>query len=166
MLSNDILAIDYCRPTGTICMCRATTEGLFFFVYSCLFSYLHVALPFDDFMMGVLRALNVAPSQLHINTCASLQTFQLICDMFLLCPTPSTFLHYYTSHPTDPVSWLSLIIRSDNILFAPFTSLYKNFKGKFFKIFIEPDGRELLFDECSQSKFSLYWTKFPTRFKQ
>ena len=71
-VADDILAIDYCRLTDTICMGRASSDGLFFFVYSGLFSDLHVALPFDDFTMGVLWALNVAPSQLHPNKWASL----------------------------------------------------------------------------------------------
>jgi len=48
-----------------------------------------------------------------------LQAFRLMCDMLRLCPTHFTFLHYYTSHPSDPVSWFSLINRSGNILFAP-----------------------------------------------
>ena len=53
--------------------------------------------------------LNPKAPKNHPNTWASLKTFQLICDMFCLCPTPSNFLHYYTSHSIDPVSWLSLI---------------------------------------------------------
>jgi len=61
--ANDgILVVDYCRPTDTICMGRSPSKGPFFFIYSCLFSDLHVALPCDDFMTGVLQTLNVAPS--------------------------------------------------------------------------------------------------------
>ena len=52
--ANDILAIGYCRPTDTICMGQASSEGPFFFVYFCPFLDLHIALPFDDFTMGVL----------------------------------------------------------------------------------------------------------------
>ena len=163
---EDILAIDYCRPTNTIFMGRASSKGPFFFVYSCLLSDLHLALRFDDFTMGVLQSLNVAPSQLHPNTWASLQIFWLICDKFGLRTSPSTFLHYYTSHLADHISWLSLASRSGNILFAPLTSSYKNFKGKFFKKLIEPKGRELSFYELGQSKFPLYWTRTPTRFKK
>ena len=37
-------------------------------VYACMFMKLHVRLPFDDFTMGVLRKLNVAPTQLHPNS--------------------------------------------------------------------------------------------------
>jgi len=89
-----------------------------------------------------------------------------MCDMLRLLPTSSTFLYYYTLHPSDPVSWLSLISQPGNILFAPFTSSYKNFKGNFFKIFIEPEGRGLFSYELGRSKFPLYWTKTPARFKQ
>jgi len=37
-------------------------------MYTCLFSDLHVSQPFDKFTMGVLRTLNVAPTQIHPNT--------------------------------------------------------------------------------------------------
>lgn len=86
--------------------------------------------------------------------------------MFHFHPSPSPFLLYYTSHPVDPINWLSFASRSGNTLFAPFTSSYTNFIGKFFKNFIEPEGRELSFDKLGQSKFPLYWTKTATRFKQ
>jgi len=70
--AQDILVIDFCRSTDTICMGRSTSGGPFFFIYSSLFYDLHVALSFDHFTMGVLQALNFAPSQLHPNTWASL----------------------------------------------------------------------------------------------
>ena len=153
--SNSILVINYCRLTDIIYMGRSSSNGLFLFIYLFLHVFnLHVTLPFDNFTMCVLQTLNIAPSQLHPNTWASLQAFRLMCDMLCLRPTSSTFLHYYTSHSSDQVSWLSLIIRLGNILFSPFTSLYKNFKDKIFKIFIEPEGRALFY-ELGRSKFSL-----------
>ena len=143
---DGILAVEHCRPTDTICMGRSSSEGHFFFLYSCLFSDLHISLLFDDFTMDVLQALNMAPSQLYPNTWACLQTFRLICDAFHLFPTLATFLSYYTSHPAESVSWHSLISRSGNILFNAFTTSYKNFKVKFFKVFIEPEGTKYFFD--------------------
>ena len=151
--ANDgILAVDYYRSTDTICMGWSPSKGFFFFVYYYLFFYLHVAFPFDDFTMGVFQTLNVAPSQLHPNTWVSLRTFRLICDVFCLSPTPSTFLSYYTSHLIELVS--------------PFTTSHKNFKGKFFKFFVEPEGMRFIFDEVGWSRFSLYWTRNPTQFKE
>jgi len=89
-------------PTETICLGRSPTESPFFYMFSCLFSDLHVSLPFDNFTMGVFKALNVAPTQLHPNTWTSIQAFRQICDVLRLHPTPSCFLSYYTS------TWSSL----------------------------------------------------------
>jgi len=102
-------------------------------VFSCLFLDLHVSLPFANFMIGVLKALNVNPTQLHPNTWASIQAFRLICDVPRLHPTPSCFLSYYASHPAEPVLWHSLISQSDNVLFNSYTTLYKKLKKYFSK---------------------------------
>ena len=59
--------VESCLSTETICLGRSLTESPFFYMYSCLFSDLHISLPFDNFMMGVLKALNVAPTQLHLD---------------------------------------------------------------------------------------------------
>jgi len=40
---------------------KGASEG-FFYMYMCHFSQLYVRLPFDDFTIGVLRLLNVAPT--------------------------------------------------------------------------------------------------------
>jgi len=90
--------------------------------------------------MGVLRTLNMAPTQLHPNSWASLQAFRLLVEMFFLNPSPHVFLHYYSSHPFDPVKWSSLISKLGVILFSPFASCYKYFKDEFFKVSIEPVG--------------------------
>ncbi|CAJ1965480.1 unnamed protein product, partial [Sphenostylis stenocarpa] len=47
---------------------------------SCLLSDIHVHLPFDEFMMGILRVLNITPTQLHPNNWAALQAFYLLCE--------------------------------------------------------------------------------------
>jgi len=44
------------------------------------------------------------------------------------------------------VSWLSLSSRPGNVRFAVFTTSYKNFKEKYFKIFMELDDRDYLYD--------------------
>ena len=104
-VSVDAIGIESCEMTDVVCSARSPTERPFIYMYSCLLSDLHVSLPFDNFMVGVLRALNVAPTQLHPNTWASIQAFRLICDVFRLSPTPSSFLSYYASYPVEPVSW-------------------------------------------------------------
>ena len=51
-----------CEPAKSVCFGRSGTSPPFFYMYTCLFSDLHVSLPFDKFTMGVLQALNVAPT--------------------------------------------------------------------------------------------------------
>jgi len=75
----------------------------FFFMYSVLLTSLHVRFPFDEFSVGVLRILNVAPSQLHPNAWAALQAFKLVCRVLGLKPSPSVFFHYYSTRPKEPV---------------------------------------------------------------
>lgn len=49
--------------------------------------YVHISshsFPFDEFTMGFLRVLNVAPTQLHPNSRASLQDFYLLFELVKL----------------------------------------------------------------------------------
>jgi len=118
---------------------------IFFFVYVCLFNELHVTIPFNEFTMGVLRILNIAPTQLHPNSWAAFQAFRAICDAFRLMSSPNLFFFYYNSRLTTLVSWLSLTSRLGSIRFAPFTSSYKHFNERYFKNFVETDAKTIIF---------------------
>jgi len=65
---RDIIAPE--RVTVVECTCHGREGAVeeFFYMYMCHFSQLHICLPFDEFTMGVLRLLNVAPTQLHPNS--------------------------------------------------------------------------------------------------
>ena len=80
-----------------------------------------------------------------------------------LFPSPKAFLYYYSYRPGKRPSWLSLISESRICFLKPFTSSYKNFKGGFFKILIEEDGRKYFFDGDAP-KFPFYWTSQPLKF--
>ncbi|XP_068500122.1 uncharacterized protein [Phaseolus vulgaris] len=94
---------------------------------------------------------------------ATMQAFSILCKLLSLSPSPSAFLYYYSSRPGKRPGWLSLISKSNVCFLKPFTSSYKDFKGSFFKILIEPIGREYFFNGNSP-KFPLYWTKDPVKF--
>jgi len=104
-------------------------------------------------MMGVLWILNVAPRQLHPNSWVALQVFRLLCWIFKLQPTPESFLYYYNTHPSTPVSWLSLSSWPENIRFIACTTSYKFFKEKYFKVFVEPDDQDLFYNENGRPSF-------------
>jgi len=50
-----------CSVSDHVCYGREEGESDYFFMYSTFFTDVHVRLPFDEFTMGVLLILNVAP---------------------------------------------------------------------------------------------------------
>ena len=78
---DGLLSLRRCREYETICLGRGREPKDFFYFYSCLISDIHVRFPFDDFTMEVLRVLNVAPTQLHLNSWVALRAFWLLFDV-------------------------------------------------------------------------------------
>ena len=157
------LFAERCSPVDNVCHGREGHDHDFFYIYPCMFTDSIVRLPFDEFTMGVLRALNVAPTQLHPNSWASLQAFRLLAEMFRLRLSPHVFLSFYSTRPSSPVKWVSLISQSHNVLFTPFFSSYKYFKDSFFEIIITPASRHHFFNG-DNAKFPLYWTRDPVHY--
>lgn len=91
------LSIDRCWAIDNVCHRREGDKTNFFLMYACLFTDSHVRIPFDEFTMGILRTPNVAPTQLHPNSWASLRVFHILAEMFRLKPSPYVFLHFYNS---------------------------------------------------------------------
>jgi len=160
---NDIISFRRVGNVDNICHGREGDSYEFFYFSACFFRDLHIRLPLNDFQMGVLNFLNIAPTQLHPNGWASMQAFSILCKLLSLSPSPTSFLYYYSSRPSKRPGWLSLISKPDIFFLKPFTSSYKDFKGGFFKILIEAEGREYFFNGDSP-KFPLYWTKDPLKF--
>jgi len=78
-----VVSIERVSGVETVCHEHEGLEDDFFYMYACMFMKLHVRLSFDEFTIGVLRMLNVAPTQLHLNNWGSLQAFSLICKVFV-----------------------------------------------------------------------------------
>jgi len=126
------VAIERVSSVEVVCHGREGLEGDFFYIYACMFTKLHVRLPLDEFMMGVLRLLNVTPTQLHPNSWGSLQAFRLICRALYFSPTPESFLYFYVTRLRDSRSWVSLVGRPRISLLDSFTQSFKKFKDGFF----------------------------------
>ncbi|KOM37614.1 hypothetical protein LR48_Vigan03g099600 [Vigna angularis] len=97
-----------CHMTQRVCHDRGNYPTDFFYVYATMFKDLKVLLPFSDFQMGVMRTLNVAPTQLHPNGWAFIQAFSAICSGLALKPTPATFLYFFHVQPHQSKPWVSL----------------------------------------------------------
>jgi len=158
-----MVAIERVSAVEAVCHGREGLEGDFFYMYACMFTKLHVRLPLDEFTMGILRLLNVAPTQLHPNSWGSLQAFRLICKALYLTPTPESFLYFYVTRPRDPLSWVSLVGRAKISLLDGFTQLFKKFKDGFFRVRVLPAGRRVYYDDEGRPIFPFYWTSAPAR---
>ena len=86
-------------------------------------------------------------------------------DLFMICSSWGHPLNPYNSCLSHLVGWLSLSSHMGSILFSPFTSLYKKFKGRYFRLFVESDDKPYFYDAEGKPKFLFYWTQSPTRYK-
>ncbi|QCD89899.1 hypothetical protein DEO72_LG4g851 [Vigna unguiculata] len=143
-VSGDIVSLERVSAIDRVCHGQEGAAEKFFYMYMCHFSQLHIRLPFDDFTMGVLRALNVAPTQLHPNSWAYLQAFCILCESLYLEPSPYAFLYFYDTRPRRPATWLSLISRPSISRLDAFFQSFKHFKDGYFKVVVKEGGVEEL----------------------
>ncbi|KOM52078.1 hypothetical protein LR48_Vigan09g073700 [Vigna angularis] len=148
-----------CQMTERVCHGRGRYPNDFFYVYATMFKDLKVLLPFSDFQMGVLRTLNVAPTQLHPNGWAFMQVFSPICSSLALRPTPAAFLYFFHVQPHSSKSWVSLRTIGDRHLLTFFNSSYKDFKGHFFKVVPLEAGYQMLTRGWRSASTSTYLPK-------
>jgi len=132
-------------------------------MYAKVFKDSCLQLPFDEFSIGVLRVLNVAPTQLHPNSWVYLRGFRKLCLGLGLTATPALFLHHYCTRPGKKVGWLSLVNQNKNRLLASYTSSYKHFKETFFRVIVKGEGCRYVYDD-GMPKFPLYWTRELVKF--
>ncbi|QCE04051.1 hypothetical protein DEO72_LG8g2084 [Vigna unguiculata] len=106
-VSGDIVSLERVSVVDRVCHGQEGATEKFFYMYMCHFSQLHVRLPLDDFTMGVLRALNVAPTQLHPNSWAYLQAFRILYGYFKVVVKEGGKSHFLNADGSAkfPFSW-------------------------------------------------------------
>nr|KYP66462.1 hypothetical protein KK1_012756 [Cajanus cajan] len=78
-------------------------------MYRCFFRDLGVCLPFTQFECDFLNFVNVAPCQLHPNSCGFLRAFQVLCSALGVGVSLPIFLHFYQLKlGKTPLGWVSL----------------------------------------------------------
>ena len=96
-VSGDVVSLERVSAIDRVCHRQEEATEKFFYMYMCHFSQLHVRLPLDDFTMGVLRALNVAPTHCTrivgltckpFASCANLYTWSLLLTFSCTSMTP------------------------------------------------------------------------------
>ncbi|RDX99481.1 hypothetical protein CR513_17465, partial [Mucuna pruriens] len=104
--------------------------GPFFYLYDTLPFNLGIWLPFTEFELAVLRALNISLTQLHPNSWAIVREAQ-------------------------KVGWLSLSNQPRQKLLKPFHKSYKFFKDWFFRVCPKEIGPNLLSDSFGDPFFPM-----------
>jgi len=165
VVSRDIVSLERVSAIDRVCHGQEGATEKFFYMYMCHFSQLHVRLPLDDFAMGVLCALNVAPTQLHPNSWTYLQAFRILCQSLYLEPSPYAFLYFYDTRPRRPTTWLSLISRPSISRLDAFSQSFKHFKDKYFKVVVKEEGKPYFLNADGSTKFLFSWTGTPSRYK-
>ncbi|RDX92924.1 hypothetical protein CR513_24881, partial [Mucuna pruriens] len=155
------VTVTACRSGEAVCMNSAEVSKSFFYLYDTLHSKLGIKLPFTHFERSVLRALNVAPTQLHPNSWAFVRAFELLCEDLGKVPTLGVFFWFFTPCKTDRVGWTSLSNRPKRALLRPFLESYKAFKDRFFRVAPSDSNSRLLIDRDGRQYFPLQWTRQP-----
>jgi len=137
-MSPDIVSLKRVSVIYNVCHSREQYNEELFYMYMCHFVQLHIRLPFDNFTMGVLRLLNVAPTQLHPNSYGYLHVFRLLCRSLYIRSSRECFLYFYNTHPKDPITWLSLVSRPGINILDAYSQSFKRFKYDFFRVVVKP----------------------------
>jgi len=161
----NILSLVRVSVVECVCHDRGEAEEGFFYMYMCHFSQLHMQILFDNFTMGVLWLLNVAPTQLHPNSWGYHQAFHVLCQSLYLRHSPQCFLYSYDTRPKSPITWLSLINHPGISMLDAFSQSFKHFKDGFFKVVVKEASCSHFYNEDRITKFPFSWTDNPWWYK-
>ena len=124
----------------------------------CLLKVLCLILPLTVFQCALLEHLNVAPSQLHSNSWATVTAFEILCPFFNIRPNVSIFLFLFQVKLTGKIGWVSLN-NMPKKLFEFDSNVFFRFKDNFFKVLatdVVVDGLPLMFNRVGEPRFPFY----------
>jgi hypothetical protein len=143
-----------------------STQGPhYFYMFSKVMENLNLTLPFTDFEIKVLNALNVAPTQLHPNGWTFVRAFELVCLGLDLEPRLGVFFHFYHVKSLTPEKPVSISSQPNMGLFTLYASNFKNYKYTFLRVRCGPRLRHLMFDFEGGHLFPFYRTQNPRLIK-
>lgn len=100
-------------------------------MYEIVFRGMGFRVPFTDFQISVFNHLELAPSQLHLNSIAFLQAFELTCRHLEIGATISLFFYYFNMQwkmIRGRYGWVSL--KQSKKLFKSLSDSLKHFKTR------------------------------------
>jgi hypothetical protein len=139
-----------------------TTEPVFFYMYTNFIRNFHLYFPFIDFQTSMLRALNIAPTQLSPNSWSFIKAFELVCfGLDILEPSVAVFFSFYHLKSLSPNSIVSLSAQPNRDLFSLYSSNYKNYKDTFVHVRGGGGCRDIMYTADDTPLFPFYWTSNP-----
>jgi hypothetical protein len=146
-------------------VCDQEMEGDFdesFLMYMAVLEEFGVKIPFTYFEMGVLKYLNVVPSQIRPNSWAFIRGFEVLCKSLDIEPSVAVFFHFYRTKDVNKGTWISISAHAGKRLFPQYAS---NFKKEWLYSLVRVQGApgcstaSILVD--GKPKFPLRWTHNP-----
>jgi hypothetical protein len=143
-----------------------TAEPSFFYMYTSLINNFNLFFPFTRFEGSMLRALNVAPTQLHPSSWAFIKAFQLVClGLEISDPSIVVFFSFYQVKSLSPNSAVLLSSQPNRGLFDLYSSHYKNYKDSFVCVRDGEGCQDVMYFEDGEPLFPFYWTSNPRLIK-
>ncbi|KOM42651.1 hypothetical protein LR48_Vigan05g025500 [Vigna angularis] len=115
------LKLAVCKRTEQACHEKEGYASDIFYAYSIIFHDMSIRIPLSAFHMGVLRELNVAPTQLHLNGWAFMQAFVAVCKDLDLTPMSTSFFLFAPGRTSTSLGYLLFQRRIGRCL--PFSTL-------------------------------------------
>ncbi|MED6140348.1 hypothetical protein PIB30_092296 [Stylosanthes scabra] len=130
----------------------------YLWVYTELFTYLGIWLPFTDFQREVLSRCRMAASKLHLNGWGFLHTFERVCLHFGFRPSWCVFLYTYQLHTPPPgKGFMSFHAYQGRKLFDSFEESIPEFKWHYFQVLPLPGKRPFWLDDEGAPFPWVYW---------
>jgi hypothetical protein len=131
-------------------------------MYISLINQFNLFFSFTDFEGSILRALNVAPIQLHPNSWAFIKAFELVClGLEISDPSIAVFFSFYQIKNLSPKYVVSLCSQPNRGLFGLYCSHFKNYKDSFVRIRGGERCQDVMYFEDGEPLFPFYWTNNP-----
>ena len=149
---DDKMMVLPCPPDVPICADDKGNNGEFFcFIYTTFFKKVKLRLPFTRFERELLTELDIAAAQLHPNSWAFVQAFQIMCAHLGLPASVDVFLFLFEAKSPGDRPWVSLNGIVGRSILSIFQQSYKDWKGKFVQV--RPNDQ----DPSLLDGFPLYW---------
>ena len=104
-----------------------------------LIAKLGVQILFTHFQVTILQRIEAVLSQLHPNSWAMIQGFEIVYKYLEVLPSPDVFFFFLTlTHPTCnglTTGWLSLRAHTNQKVFLLYEESFHHFKPMYFKVF-------------------------------